>query len=175
MATPTWTLSASERRTLERVLDALLPPTGSFPLPSQTGLIDDFVMQRVPASDERQALYPGLDAPRLKSLLGHLSGAEDMTDALSRFEREQPELFQAIWRLAVYGYYSRPETIAAIQHDLTAAYHGAPLPRGYAGAMPRWDANDPLQMPRSPRGTFIPTNDVKRVNVDLLTGERSDQ
>ncbi len=62
MANPDWSLSEDERRTLERVLDALLPPTGNFPLPSQTGMIDQFIMERVPAEDEDQTLYPGLDA-----------------------------------------------------------------------------------------------------------------
>ncbi len=96
-----------------------------------------------------------------------------MTDALSRLEREQSEAFQSIWRLAVYGYYSQPETIAAIQSDLAPAYHGAPLPVGYADVMPRWDVNDPLQMPRSPRGSYIPTDQVERVQADELIDDRS--
>ncbi len=173
MASPDWSLSADERRTLERVLDALLPPTGNFPLPSQTEMIDQFIMERVPASDEHQSLYPGLDAPRLKMLLEQLGSAADVTDALSHLEQEQTEAFRSIWRLAVYGYYSRPETITAIQRELAPAYHGAPLPLGYAGAMPRWDANDPLQMPRSPRGSYTPTDQVERVQVDELIDDRS--
>lgn len=171
MVSPDWSLSDDERSVLEQVLDALLPPTGSFPLPSQTDLIDQFIMARVPAWDERQSLYPGLDAPRLKSLLAHLAHVQNVTDALAHLEREQPEMFQSIWRLAVYGYYSRAETIAAIQRDLAPAYHGAPLPLGYSGAMAPWDAGDPLQMPRSPRGSYIPTAGVKPVAVIKLDVE----
>ncbi len=171
MASSEWSLSDDERRTLEQVLDALLPASGSFPPPSQTDLIDQFIMARVPASDERQALYPGLDAPRLKSLLARLAHAQNVTDALAHLEREQPGMFQSIWRLAVYGYYSRAETIAAIQRDLAPAYHGAPLPLGYSAAMAPWDGGDPLQMPRSPRGSFIPTDQVKRVDVTKLDAE----
>lgn len=168
MASNDWSLSETERRTLEQVLDALLPPAGSFPSPSQTDLIDQFILERVPASDEQQSLYPGLDVPRLKALLAHLEYAEPMTDALSRLEQEQPATFQSIWRLAVYGYYSRAETINAIQRDLAPAYHGAPLPLGYSDAMQRWDASDPLQMPRSPRGSFVASGEVKRVDLTRL-------
>ncbi len=173
MANSEWTLSDEERSTLERVLDALLPPTGSFPLPSQTNLIDEFILKRVPQVDDRGSLYPGIDSARLKGILSDLSDAGDLTESLSKLQREQSAQFQALWSLAVYGYYSRAETIAAIQQDLAPAYHGAPLPTGYIAAMERWDANDALQMPRSPRGAFIPTEQVKRVDLSRLDAERS--
>ncbi len=173
MASPTWSFSAQERMTLERALDALLPPSGSFPAPSQTGLIDDFIMQRVPERDDSGQLYPGLDAARLKALLSRLHGSPDMTEALTRLQQDQPGAFQSLWSLAVYGYYSRSETISAIQRDLAPAYHGAPLPIGYVDAMQRWDVSDPLQMPRSPRGSYIRTEQVKRVDSSKLTGEGS--
>ncbi|MGA7670626.1 MAG: hypothetical protein WBW04_09400 [Nitrolancea sp.] len=172
MANSAWSLSVEERSTLERVLDALLPPTGSFPLPSQTNMIDEFILKRIPEVDERGSLYPGLDSSRLKALLGELAGDPDMTESLSMLQNENPTQFQAVLSLAVYGYYSRAETITAIQRDLAPAYHGAPLPLGYAGAMAPWDANDPLQMPRSPRGSYVPTNQVKRVDLSRLDVER---
>jgi hypothetical protein len=163
-----WSLSDDERRTLEQALDALLPPSGSFPLPSATGLIDQFILKRVPDEDAQGRLYPRIDAPALSRLLAELDDAGDMTDALSQFQRQQPKAFKALWRLAVYGYYSQPETIAAIQRDLAPAYHGAPLPLGYADAIAPWDAYDPLQLPRNPRGTYIPTDQVKRVEAPWL-------
>ena len=172
MANSEWTLSGEERSTLERVLDALLPPTGSFPIPSRTNLIDEFILKRVPEVDERGALYPGLDSTRLKALLSALAGVQDMAAALSSLQRERPAQFQSLWSLAVYGYYSRAETIEAIQRDLAPAYHGAPLPIGYAGVMAPWDAEDPLQMPRSPRGTYMPTDQVTRVDLSRLDVER---
>ncbi|HEX7103003.1 MAG TPA: hypothetical protein VF201_10215 [Nitrolancea sp.] len=170
-----WSLSNDERATLGRALDALLPPSGSFPAPSQTGLIDGFILQRVPESDPDGRLYPALDAPALRRLLAGLEGAEDMTAALADLERSEPAAFTALWRLAVYGYYAQPETITAIQRDLAPAYHGAPMPLGYVHAMAPWDANDPLQMPRQPRGSFIPTDKVKRAEAPWLRerdGER---
>jgi hypothetical protein len=168
MADSGWTLSKTERVTLERALDALLPPSGSFPAPSQTAMIDAFILKRVPESDPEGRHYPALDAPALRGLLAGLHGAEDMTAALVDLERSEPLSFIALWRLAVYGYYAQPETIAAIQRDLAPAYHGAPLPLGYADVIAPWDAADPLQMPREPRGSFIPTDAVRRVKATWL-------
>ncbi len=171
MTSPTWELSAEERRTLEQVLDVLIPPSGSFPLPSQTNVIDEFILMRVPAVDEPGRLYPGIDAPRLKAILAQLRGVANVSEALARLEREKPQLFQSLWSLAVYGYYSRSETIAAIQRDLTPAYHGAPLPLGYTDAMEPWNAGDPLQLPCAPRGSYVPTDAVRRVDLTRLSFE----
>ncbi len=88
--------------------------------------------------------------------------------ALQRLEKDEPERFQALWALAVFGYYSRPEVIAAIQRDLKNEYHGAPLPLGYAHVISPWDESDPLQMPVVPAGTYIATEDVRRVDLGQL-------
>ena len=180
-ATPAWDLTDDERATLAAALDALLPPNGSFPPPSATGLIDDFILHRVPATGTTGGSlpWPRVDSDGLRAILVTLATLArdlgEMTAALTAFEQEQPAEFTALWRLAVYGYYSRPETIAAIQHDLAPAYHGAPLPLGYAHAIAAWDDNDPLQLPMTPRGHYIPTEDVRRVDLSGITGnERSE-
>jgi hypothetical protein len=171
-----WSLTESERATLAAALDALLPPTGSFPAPSATGLIDDFIRRRVPATTETSGSlpYPRIDSDGLRAIVATLAtlvgDLGKMTAALTAFEQEQPAEFTALWRLAVYGYYSRPETIAAIQRDLAPHYHGAPLPLGYAHAMAAWDASDPLQMPANPRGHYLRTEDVRRVDLSGITG-----
>jgi len=180
-AGPAWTLTETERATLAAALDALLPPTGSFPLPSDTGLIDDFIFRRVPATGAsgEQVPWPRLDSDGLRAVLATIAmlngDLNDMTATLAALEQERPADFTALWRLAVYGYYSRPETIAAIQRDLAQHYHGAPLPLGYAHAMAAWDASDPFQMPTTPRGTYIRTEDVRRVDLSGIAGsERSE-
>jgi hypothetical protein len=180
MATPepAWTLTDDDRATLAAALDALLPPTGSFPPPSATGLIDDFIRRRVPASGStgENLPYPRIDSDGLRAMLASLatisSDLDGMTAALTAFEQEQPAAFTALWRLAVYGYYSRPETIAAIQRDLTPHYHGAPLPLGYAHAIAAWDASDPLQFPTTPRGHYVATKDVRRVDLTGIAGNQ---
>lgn len=166
-----WVLTGDERRLLGRALDALLPPEGTFPAPSRTGMIDRFILKRVPASGAEVVSYPGVDAAGLKATLAALAsdaGSDDMTVALEWLEIERPDEFTALWRLAVYGYYSDPETIAAIQRDLAPPYHGAPLPLGYDHALEAWDPDDPLQMPRNPRGSYTPTERVRRVDLSLL-------
>jgi hypothetical protein len=57
-----WTLTDAQRATLAAALDALLPAEGSFPWPSATGTIDEFILRRVPTSGARWVPYPGLDA-----------------------------------------------------------------------------------------------------------------
>ncbi len=172
-AWPVWTLTDDERALLDASLDALLPPEGSFPAPSDTGIINDFILKRVPPAGVLAGPlpYPGIDSDALRqtlSMLDNHGGRDDMTAALERLEREQPLLFGALWRLATYGYYSRPETIAAIQQDLTPAYHGAPLPLGYAHAIEPWDPTDPFQLPTNPRGTYVPTEEVTRVDLSQI-------
>jgi hypothetical protein len=178
---PAWDLTDDERAILDAALDALLPPTGSFPAPSATGLIDDFIRHRVPATGAHDGAlpFPRVDSDGLRGILATLATLRadlgEMTAALTAFEQEQPATFTALWRLAVYGYYSRPETIAAIQHDLASAYHGAPLPLGYAHAIDPWDASDPLQLPASPRGHYIRTEDVRRVDLSGIAGSERDE
>ncbi len=174
---PAWSLTVDERATLEGALDALLPPAGSFPAPSETRMIDDFILRRIPAAETRGPLpYPRIDSNDLKATLQDLARLAgdfgDITRALERLEQERPQVFAALWRLAVYGYYSRRETIAAIRRELASAYHGAPQPLGYAFALEPWDPDDPLQMPAHPRGSYIRTEDVQRVDLSALAGER---
>lgn len=171
MSVPDWSLDERERAVLEAALDALLPPSGSFPLPSRTGLIDDFILRRVPADSQAPIPYPGLDAAGLRAILARLGSHADVVEGLRQLEADEPDTFTALWRLAVYGYYSRPETIVAIQRDLAPAYHGAPLPLGYAHAIEPWDPADPLQLPPRPRGSYIPTTEVRRVAIERLPNE----
>jgi hypothetical protein len=165
------TLTESERGTLAAALDALLPPEGSFPRPSETDLIDAFILRRVPPAGTMPVPYPGFDADGLRATLAELAEADGAVAGLERLERERPATFTALWRLAVYGYYSRPETIAAIARDHAPAYHGAPQPLGYAHAIAPWDARDPQQLPVAPRGSYLPTDAVRRVDLAALPRE----
>lgn len=171
MTETSWTLTAGERRTLEAALDALLPPAGSFPRPSETDLIDAFILRRVPTAGTTPVPYPGFDVDGLRATLAELAETSDPVAGLERLEARRPATFTALWRLAVYGYYSRAETIAAIARDHAPAYHGAPLPLGYAHALAPWDAQDPQQLPVVPRGTYQPTETIRRVDLAALPRE----
>lgn len=171
MSQPLWTLSATERATLDAALDALLPPEGAYPAPSATGIVDDFILVRVPPADSGWTPYPWIDADGLRRLLAQLAGRADMTAALEELEALHPSDFLALWRLAVYGYYSRPETITAIQVEHNVAYHGAPLPIGYLDVLPAWNADDPLQLAPHPVGSFIATDEVRNWDINDLREE----
>lgn len=174
MDAPPWTLNDRERAVLAAALDALLPVEGSFPWPSEVGVIDDFILRQVPPAGTAPLPYPWIDAAGLRAILARLDGAPDMPAALTGLERERPADFRALWALAVYGYYSRPETIAAIQRELAPDYHGAPLPLGYAHIIEPWDPDDPLQLPREPRGSYIATEAVRRVDFNRRRRQEDD-
>jgi hypothetical protein len=163
-------LTTRERDVLAAILDALIPPAGSFPAPSETDMIDDFILKHLPPEDAAPP-YPGLDLVRLRRILDDLGSHPDITAALQRLERGAPAQFQSLWALAVFGYYSRPAVTDAIQRDLAPGYHGAPLPRGYAHVIAPWDASDPLQMPGNPTGRYIATDDVRPVDLSRLEGD----
>jgi hypothetical protein len=171
MAEELWSLTADERRTLGAALDALLPPAGSFPLPSETDLIDGFILRRVPPAGTEPIPYPGFDADGLRATIAELAKDADPIAGLTRLEAERPATFTGLWRLAVYGYYSRAATIAAIARDHAPAYHGAPLPLGYAHAIAPWEAADPRQLPQVPRGGYQPTETIRRIDLSGLPRE----
>lgn len=171
MSSPGWTLTTTQRRVLEAALDALLPPEGSYPAPSSTDLIDDFILARVPAASTDWVPFPWLDADGLRAILEQLAQDDDILAGLETLEASNPGAFVALWRLAVYGYYSRPETIAAIQREHNVVYHGAPLPLGYPEVLPLWDAADPLQLAVTPVGNYIATDAVRRWDVRALREE----
>lgn len=162
-------LTDEERRTLESALDALLPPEGSFPAPSETDMIDAFILEQVPPAGEPPP-YPGLDFDSLREILARLGSNPDITAALGSLDRDDPVQFQALWALAVFGYYSRDSVTVAIQTDLAADYHGAPLPRGYAHVITPWDAADSRQLPSNPSGRYIATNEVQSVDLSKMDG-----
>lgn len=163
-------LTVNERRTLEGALDALLPPDGSFPAPSETDMVDEFILKQIPSTGEPPP-YPGLDLDGLREIIAELAGHDDMTAALQELEQTSPTRFHALWALAVFGYYSRPTVTGSIQSDLAPGYHGAPLPLGYAHVIAPWDAADPRQMPSNPPGTYIATAEVQRVDLSRLDGD----
>ena len=160
-------LCTEQKANLGAVLDALLPASGTFPMPSETAMIEEFIIPQVAGAGNPPA-YPGPSMDDLRSLLDQFSEAVDLVAVLERLELDDPERFQALWALAVFGYYSRPEVVAAIQRDHDCLYHGAPLPLGYAHVIAPWDAEDPLQMPASSPGRYIATEDVRRVDIGQL-------
>ena len=71
-----WMLTDDERATLAAALDALLPPEpgGTFPRPSETRIIDDFILRRVPVAGASDWVpYPWIDSDGLRSILADIA------------------------------------------------------------------------------------------------------
>src|SRR5690606_22212377 len=96
---------------------------------------------------------------------GPLASAADRTAVVRAFETQHPELFGLV-RLALFtAYYESPAVIRAIR-ALGHVYNAAPQPAGYD--MPPFDPDDPLHAPRHRRGSYVPTAEVRRVDLSPL-------
>jgi hypothetical protein len=87
----------------------------------------------------------------------------DRVKSVRRFEREEPELFSFVRVVVYYGYYKDPSVTRAIRalgHD----YNDAPQPKGYE--MVPFDPG--VDAPSKPRGRYVRTEEVVRVNLDGL-------
>jgi hypothetical protein len=154
MSQPAWTLTDAERATLGAALDALLPPDGTFPHPSQTRMIDDFIC----------AASPRLAAGGSRILVSMVTGC-GRSSPCSRRRRTWPPRSRRSS--------GRPPPISAPSGNWrsTATTRGprrSPLPLGYAHAIEPWDATDPLQNPQHRRGSYLPTEAVRRVDLGGL-------
>lgn len=143
---------------LAALVDTMIPGDGLFPSAAAVGT-------------------HGLAGPRLRQLIGRdglarlgatlgLLAARDAVGrraALAGLEAADPELFATV-RMAVYlSYYEQPAVVDAVRalgHD----YNDAPQPAGYA-----LEPFDPAQdLPKRPRGSFVPTAEVRRVDLSGL-------
>lgn len=149
-------------RLLAGFADALFPGDALFPPASTVGA------QGVMATRLRERL--GVDAPAsLAAALHARGGLADPHNAAARLEAEDPRLFDTARAFLTFAYYEAPAVIAAIRvlgHD----YVDAPQPKGYA-MRPLDGARD---APATPRGSYVATGDVVRVDLSALDflGER---
>jgi len=137
-------------------VDALLPGDGAFPPASATGA-HGVLMMRL-----RDTEGPG--APEaLAAAFVLRGGLEAPAAAAAAMEAEVPALFDAALTALYYAYYETPAVIAVIR-SLGHVYNDAPLPDGYV-----LRPFDPvLDLPPEPRGRFVPTEAVMRVDLSPL-------
>jgi hypothetical protein len=143
--------------------DALLPGDDLFPSASAAGA------HGVMAARLRDRLGEG-SVDRLAAALVARGGLDDAPGAAARLEADEPRLFDTARAFLTFAYYEAPAVIAAIRtlgHD----YNDAPQPKGYA-----MRPLDPTRdAPAIPRGGFVATEDVVRVDLSglsFLSGER---
>jgi hypothetical protein len=138
-------LSEETRGRLGRVADVMIPPEAGFP--DAAPLVVRFVSERIDPAER----------DTLERLLETLDGtsADAVTAWLSHLVTEAPEDFAGLRNWVYYGYYTSGSVADALR-EAGSDYHGAPQPFGY-----RIERDAPV--PRTPRGTYQRTEEVRRV------------
>lgn len=147
--------------TLAAFVDMLLPGDDLFPAASLVGT------QSQLASRLRERAGPEGLTLLLETLGAGFAGAPvtEREQAVRRLEDEQPALF-ALVRMAAYtAYYAAPAVIAAIR-ALGHEYNDAPQPKGYE--LRRFDPTPGVDLPAEPRGSYLRTGDLARVDTSVL-------
>jgi len=142
---------------LSRFSDAIFPGDDLFPAGSTTGA------HGLLAARLRERLGEG--APeRLAEALIARGVLDDATAAAATLQSEEPAVFDTARTYLTFAYYEAPAVIAAIR-ALGHTYNDAPQPHGYS-VRPFEPARD---APAQPRGSYIKTADVRRVDLSGLT------
>jgi hypothetical protein len=139
---------AELRSPLDDVGQVLIPGGQGYPSGGETS-VSRFIAARVSAEDIAflERLIPGLPT----------GDDEQLAEALSALEAEDPVSFARLRALIYHAYYSSPRLLAALA-DRGYGYHGAPQPLGYA-----LDQDPPL--PAHTRGDYVRTQEVRRVSL----------
>ena len=145
---------------LAALADTLIPGAEEFPSASTVGahgLLADRLRER--RGVEAVAELLGMLHDCAGGSLANLDESERI-EAVRRFERDEPDLFAFVRTALYYSYYQSPLVVAAIR-KLGFAYNDAPQPLGY-----QLDPFDPAPgkgSPAEPRGSYIPTQSVRRI------------
>lgn len=157
---------------LNTAADLLIPPGGGFPAPSEVEILDFIARYVTPASREVK-YFPLAAEYAFKDRLNALgqefldvlpSERNAKLKSLQESENEdEAAFFEQLRSLVYYGYYARPEVVAAIRKTLPAGrdYHGPPLPYGYDSVIEPW----PEGILNYERGSYIATEAVTRIDI----------
>ncbi len=142
---------------LARFSDALFPGDDLFPSASVAGA------QGLLASRLEERWGEGA-VERLADLLLERGVLDDAEVAARRLETEEAQVFDVARMCLTFAYYEAPSVVAAVR-ALGHRYNASPLPRGYD--LPPFD---PMRdAPALPRGSYVKTQDVRRVDLSALT------
>lgn len=159
-------------RTLDAVIDTLIPGGDDFPAPSEVG-VRRFIERYVTPPGQPEIWYPFLPERELMAWLDTLDGFVDSAldkrmRTLSQLEYNEPGFFARLRDLVYQAYYSRPEVVRAI-NTLPAGkdYRVSPQPYGYAEVIDDWDEALLARV----TGSYTRTEDIVRVPLpDGLAG-----
>jgi hypothetical protein len=131
---------------LARVAQVMIPESTGFP--DAGPLVPRFVAERIDP----------VEAEDLEQLLSGIqdTSTEAITTWIRGLESANPTQFAGLRSWVYYGYYGSGSVTDALR-QAGSDYHGAPQPFGY-----HLDREAPL--PRTPRGSYQETEEVRRVN-----------
>lgn len=146
-------------RTLETMVSVMLPGDDDFPSGATVG-VQGKLADRLFDQEGEKTLDAVLDA---LAGLGDAAPGEAQRSIVADFEASQPQLFALVRSIAYVTYYESP-FVQETMRSLGFAYNPAPLPKGYG--IRRFDvAKD---RPSHGRGHYVPTDQVKRVDLSGL-------
>ena len=151
--------SPGQHAVLDALADAIIPPGGGFPAPSEVD-VAGFVARYTAPTGQLPPWYPYLAEDDLKARLDALSArTEEAVAALTALEKDDPAFFTVLRDVVYFGYYSRPAVTRAINATVPAArdYRNTPQPYGYLGGLEEWDS----ELFSRVRGSFLATTEVK--------------
>lgn len=143
------------------LVDVLIPGDDVFPSAAQTG-VQNWVLDKLREYHGTEAIDAIIQALGAATFLS--ADAAGRTAAVADFEQGQPALFDFVRRAVYIGYYMNPLVVRALR-ALGFTYNDAPQPEGYdLGVF------DPEQhLPKKPRGYYVPTDAVQRVDLSGLS------
>ena len=148
---------------LQSLVDVLLPGDNYFPSASAVGahgLLAERLRDRLSQGGLDQVLAAVIVATGGVSLAELDEDAR--VNAVRRFEQEDPELFAMVRSVLYYSYYQSPVVVEAVRR-LGIDYNDAPQPLGYV--LEPFDPTPGIGVPLLPRGFYLATDEVKRVEL----------
>lgn len=151
--------SVQSARILQALVQAMLPGDDDFPSGAAVG-VQGKLADRLFDQEGEKTLEAVLDA---LAGLADAGPGEPQRAIVAGFEADQPQLFALVRSVAYVSYYEGPFVQEAIR-SLGFAYNPAPLPKGYG--VRRFDVA--TDRPSHGRGHYVPTDQVKRVDLSGL-------
>lgn len=142
--------------TFAALVDVLVPGDDVFPPASAVGT-QDWLLDKLREMSGSEAI----DA--VAAALPNLSvqSADDQVAAVQQFEQNHGDLFNFVLNTVYFGYYKSPLVVRAIR-QIGHVYNDAPQPEGYD--LGKFDPA--LHAPSQPKGHYVATDAVKRVDLD---------
>lgn len=154
-------VTEGELELLVRCADRIIPGMNGWPSPSSAGIETFFRRVLINEDDVLRVrrVLSDLESVTAKAL--ELAGPAEYDAGLAALESEYPLSFRVLLEFVYFGYYSRPKAVESLNTILGCDYVSPPQPFGYELD----GSQDPTP---SGRGTFIPTDQVVRVDLSKL-------